>query len=79
MVDLLNAPEPILFVATRPDYVLFMIEAPKALAEEGRSMLPAHIWFQTNCGRKYHRKVVFGNKPPPWRPHQPRAVTGKGG
>ncbi len=66
MVDLLSAPDPILFVASRPDYVLFMLEAPRELAKEGRTMPPVHIWLQTEIGQKYHRKIIFGNKVPPW-------------
>ncbi len=66
LVDQLSADELILLVASRPHYIDFLIEAPPALAEQGRPMPPAHLWLQTHLGSKGRHYVIFGNQPPPW-------------
>ena len=55
-----------LFVASRPDYLLFLLEAPARLVERGRSMPPVHLWLQSRVGTKDRHFVLFGNQPPPW-------------
>ncbi|MBU0639993.1 MAG: glycosyltransferase family 39 protein [Planctomycetes bacterium] len=56
----------VLFVASRPHYLDFLIKAPPELAQEGRAMPPTYLWFQTRVGPKLKHYVVFGNRPPPW-------------
>lgn len=55
-----------LFVASRPDYLLFLLEAPTRLADRGRTMPPVHLWLQSRVGTKDRHFVLFGNRPPPW-------------
>jgi len=69
MVRRLAGDSPVLLMACRADYVRFMLEAPRILAERGQAMPPVHLWLQTPA--KYPKKshfVVFGNHPPPWGP-----------
>ena len=62
----LAGPELVLMVAARPDYILFRLEAPRRLREEGRPMPPVHLWLQSRVGPKMQQMVLFGNRPPPW-------------
>ncbi len=64
MVDELAADDPILMVASLPDYLEFVNEAPPMLAAEGRPLPPLHLWIQTRYGTEDRHYVVFGNKPP---------------
>lgn len=66
MIRQLEADDPVLMVASRPHYVRFMIEAPRRLREQGRTMPETHLWMQTAFGKKYKHFIVFGNKKPPW-------------
>ncbi len=66
MIRQLKADDPVLMVASRPHYVRFMIEAPRRLREQGRTMPETHLWLQTSFGKKYKHFIVFGNKEPPW-------------
>jgi 4-amino-4-deoxy-L-arabinose transferase-like glycosyltransferase len=66
MVRRLAAPELALLVAWRSDYVRFMTEGSRALAEQGREMPPVHVWMLSRLGRPKTAMIVFGNQPPPW-------------
>lgn len=66
MVSQLADDELVLLVASRPDYVNFLIEAPPRLTERGHSMPPVHLWLQTTVGTKTRQFVLFSNRPPPW-------------
>ncbi|MBL8880628.1 MAG: hypothetical protein JNG88_16065, partial [Phycisphaerales bacterium] len=66
MVRRLAMDEPVLFVATRADYVTFLAEAPPHLASQGREMPQSHLWLQTRIGPQGRHFVLFGNMPPPW-------------
>lgn len=69
MVRQLSGEAPVLLMCCRPDYVRFLLEAPRVLAQRGESMPPVHLWLQTPA--KYPKKshfVVFGNEPAPWGP-----------
>ena len=66
LVDRLAGAELALFVASRSDYVTFLLEAPDRLAVHGRAMPPVHLWIQTRVGPKSQQFVLFGNQPPPW-------------
>jgi hypothetical protein len=56
-----------LFVAHRPDYIEFLIEAPRALAERGEPFREPHLWMQTTVSKRPDKHfVLFGNQPPPW-------------
>jgi 4-amino-4-deoxy-L-arabinose transferase-like glycosyltransferase len=66
LVNRLAADELALFIAARSDYVTFLLEAPRRLAELGRQMPAAHLWLQTHVGPKNQHFVLFGNRPPPW-------------
>lgn len=67
MVRQLAGDEPVLFVASRPHYVEFMMRAPRELARKGQPFPASYLWLQTDPGPKpYKHFIVFGNKPPPW-------------
>lgn len=66
MINKLSGQAPVLFVATRADYVTFLTEAPRHLAREGRSMPATYLWLQTRIGPPGRHFVLFGNRPPPW-------------
>ncbi len=66
MIRKLRGADPVLFMATRFDYLLFRLEAPVELAKAGETMPPVHLWFQTRVGPKIKQYTVFGNRPPPW-------------
>ncbi len=66
MVRLLEKPVPVLLVAMRSDYVLFMTEARREAERLGRPMPPTYLWIQTRIGPRHHHQVVFANIPPPW-------------
>lgn len=66
MIRKLEDSKPVLFVSTRADYVTFLTEAPKHLAEVRRAMPESHLWLQTRIGPPNRHFVLFGNKPPPW-------------
>jgi hypothetical protein len=66
MVRQLEGNELVLFVTHRFHYIQFHREAPRELAEEGRTMPRTHIWLQARVGRKDRRYIVFGNQAPPW-------------
>jgi hypothetical protein len=66
MVRRLEGDDPVLFLAARPDYVRFLVEAPERLAREGRAFPETHLWLETPCGPKARHLVVFGNREPPW-------------
>lgn len=66
LLEKLGGQDPVLFVATLPDYVTLLLAAPEELAKLGRAMPPLHLWLQTRCGREDQHFVLFGNKPPPF-------------
>jgi len=66
----LSGTEPVLLVASRGDYELFHVEAPRFLAEQGRAMPRTYLWLQTRVGSKRKQSVLFSNIPPPW-PEEP--------
>ncbi len=66
MIRQLQGEEPVLFVASRPHYVRFLIEAPRQLAEEGREFPESHLWLQTSIGQRHKHFILFGNNKPPW-------------
>lgn len=66
MVNRLEGEKPVLLLASRPDYVLFLRDAPAKLAAEGRRMPRTYLWIQTRVGPKDRHFVLFGNRPPPW-------------
>lgn len=68
IVELLSRDELVLFVAERPEFVLFMSRAPAELAatDPPRTFPPVHLWLQSRTGPKSRHLVLFGNRPPPW-------------
>lgn len=64
MIEHLSGDEPILLLATLPDYLMFVNAAPPRLAAEGRPLPPLHLWLQTRYGTEDRHFVLFGNKPP---------------
>jgi 4-amino-4-deoxy-L-arabinose transferase-like glycosyltransferase len=60
--------EPVLLTARYIDFLPLLIEAPPALAREGRTMPPLHVWAQTRVGTEDQQHVLFGNRPPPRPP-----------
>lgn len=72
MVELLADDELNLFVITFESYLFFMTEVPRRLAAEGRTMPPVHLWLQTRYGNFDRHFILFGNRPPPFRPPELR-------
>lgn len=66
MIEMLSSSEPVLFVASRADYVTFLVKAPPRLAERGRTMPKHHLWLQTRIGPPHKHFVLFGNEAPDW-------------
>ncbi len=65
MVRRLGGNEPVLMMSARSDYVRFLLEAPRVLAQTGQDMPPVHLWLQTPARHpKKSHFVVFGNRPP---------------
>ncbi len=62
----LEGSEPVLLVASRPDFVLFLAKARDEMEAAGKPMPPVHLWIQTRIGRPARHFVVFSNQPPPW-------------
>lgn len=62
----LAAPEPVLLVASAPDFLMYLARAPEALEAEGRSIPPLHLWLQTRSGTMDRQMVLFGNRKPPF-------------
>ncbi|MEW6249591.1 MAG: glycosyltransferase family 39 protein [Planctomycetota bacterium] len=65
MIDLLDAPEPVLFVAGCPEFLTFVVEAPRALADASRPVPPMYLWLQNRYGRVDRHQFLFGNRAPP--------------
>lgn len=67
MVTQLSGEKPALLLASRVDYMRFLIEAPPEMAQRGKPFPKTYLWLQTGIGKRPDRHfVVFGNKPPPW-------------
>lgn len=66
MIRLVAAEDPVLFVCTVPDYLLFRSSAAQTMAAQGRALPPLHLWLQARYGTEDHQFLVFGNKPPPY-------------
>ncbi len=65
MIELLGGTEPVLLVASLPEFLEFLTAAPAKLAAAGRPLPPLHVWLQTRYGLPDRHFVVAGNRPPP--------------
>ena len=65
MVNALERPAPALFLASLPDYLLFLIKAPEELEKVGRKLPAVHLWAQSRYGLPDTQFVLFSNRPPP--------------
>jgi 4-amino-4-deoxy-L-arabinose transferase-like glycosyltransferase len=66
MVRRLEGETPTYIMLARPNYVDFMIQAPRELAEAGRTMPAVHLWLESKYGPPYTHYVVISNQLPPW-------------
>ena len=66
MVAGLGGDDPVLYVASFYDYLMFINAAPDRLKDAGRPLPPLHLWLQTRRGRENRHFVLFGNRPPPF-------------
>ncbi len=66
IIAALARPAPALFVARFEEYMELRIQAPPALAAEGRRLPPIRHWLQSRYGDFGQHFVVFGNVAPPF-------------
>ncbi len=68
LIEELGRDELCLFVAERPEFILFLRAARDELAalNPPRAMPPVHLWLQSRAGHRSRHLVLFGNRPPPW-------------
>jgi 4-amino-4-deoxy-L-arabinose transferase-like glycosyltransferase len=72
MVKWLDGDELSLFVIPLEGYVQFLLDASAELEKRGRDLPPIHLWLQTRYGNFDRHYVLFGNRPPPFRPPELR-------